>query len=55
MVDAEILAYTQAHAPPGTPTIVVPDSGHHVMLDQPLALVAVLRTLTQPGLWAREA
>jgi pimeloyl-ACP methyl ester carboxylesterase len=27
------------------PRIVIPDCGHHVMLDQPLALVAVLRAL----------
>jgi pimeloyl-ACP methyl ester carboxylesterase len=29
------------------PVTTVLDSGHHVMLDQPLALVAVLQTLTQ--------
>jgi pimeloyl-ACP methyl ester carboxylesterase len=27
------------------PVVALPDSGHHPMLDQPLALVAVLRTL----------
>ena len=30
---------------PDVPRIVVPDSGHHLMIDQPLALVATLRTL----------
>jgi pimeloyl-ACP methyl ester carboxylesterase len=30
--------------PPHTPWIEVPDAGHHVMVDQPLALVAALRT-----------
>ena len=27
------------------PTVVIPDSEHHIMVDQPLALVAALRTL----------
>jgi hypothetical protein len=27
------------------PRIVIPDSEHHIMVDQPLALVAALRTL----------
>ena len=31
--------------PPEVPNIVIPDSEHHVMIDQPLALVAALRTL----------
>lgn len=31
--------------PPGTPLIPIPDAGHHVMADQPLALVAALRAL----------
>jgi len=31
--------------PPGTPQIAIPDSEHHVMVDQPLALVAALRAL----------
>ena len=30
--------------PLGTPWIEIPDAGHHVMVDQPLALVAALRT-----------
>jgi pimeloyl-ACP methyl ester carboxylesterase len=29
--------------PAATPTIIIPDSEHHVMVDQPLALVAALR------------
>jgi pimeloyl-ACP methyl ester carboxylesterase len=29
----------------GMPVVELPDAGHHPMLDQPLALVAVLRTL----------
>ena len=31
--------------PPGCLEIEIPDAGHHVMVDQPLALVAGLRTL----------
>jgi pimeloyl-ACP methyl ester carboxylesterase len=31
--------------PPDTPQIVIPDSEHHIMVDQPLALVAALRAL----------
>ncbi|NNC72407.1 MAG: alpha/beta hydrolase [Sphingomonadaceae bacterium] len=31
--------------PSETPFIAIPDSGHHVMVDQPLALVAAMRTL----------
>ena len=27
------------------PVIEIPDAGHHVMLDQPLALITGLRTL----------
>ncbi|MBV9840897.1 MAG: alpha/beta hydrolase [Sphingomonadaceae bacterium] len=36
---------------PQAPSIVLPDAGHHVMLDQPLALIAALRTLLDT--WAR--
>lgn len=38
-------------APPGTPFIEIPDSWHHVMADQPIALVSVLRTLIET--WSR--
>lgn len=30
---------------PGVPVVTLPAAGHHLMLDQPLALVAVVRTL----------
>lgn len=33
------------------PVTLVPDSGHHIMLDQPLALIAVLQTYL--GEWSR--
>lgn len=35
------------HLHPAAPHITVPDAGHHVMLDQPLALVTAIRTLLQ--------
>jgi pimeloyl-ACP methyl ester carboxylesterase len=31
--------------PPGTPIIAIPEAYHHVLIDQPLALIAALRTL----------
>jgi pimeloyl-ACP methyl ester carboxylesterase len=31
--------------PASAPHIVIPDSEHHIMVDQPLALVAALRAL----------
>jgi pimeloyl-ACP methyl ester carboxylesterase len=44
-VTDEIWAEHQAIAPSGTPFIEIPDAYHHVMLDQPIATVAVLRAL----------
>jgi pimeloyl-ACP methyl ester carboxylesterase len=35
------------HTPPAAPWIVIPDAGHHVMVDQPLALIAALRSLLE--------
>lgn len=32
---------------PAAPNIVIPESGHHIMLDQPLALTAALRALLE--------
>lgn len=34
-----------ATAPAGSPYIVMPEANHHIMIDQPIALVSVLRTL----------
>ncbi len=45
LMEPDVVAYTRAHAPPGTPMSAVPEAEHHVMLDQPLALVAALRGL----------
>ena len=45
IVPPELRARQRAHAPPGTPFVGIPASHHHVMIDQPLALVAALRAL----------
>jgi pimeloyl-ACP methyl ester carboxylesterase len=39
--------------PAGLPVVDLPDAGHHPMLDQPLALVAALRTLL--AVWPQRA
>ena len=31
------------YIPKGSPLVVIPDSDHHIMADQPLALVAAIR------------
>ena len=35
------------HTPPAAPWIVIPDAGHHIMVDQPLALIAALRSVLE--------
>jgi pimeloyl-ACP methyl ester carboxylesterase len=42
--DAE---YFLSLIPPGAPNIVLPEAEHHVMIDQPLAFVAMVRTLLE--------
>jgi len=39
----------RANFPPGTPVIAIPDAGHHVILDQPIAVIGALRLLD--ALW----
>lgn len=46
LVDAAVVERTRAIAPPGTCFVGIPDAGHHLMLDQPLAFVAAVRALT---------
>jgi pimeloyl-ACP methyl ester carboxylesterase len=48
LITPELLAHAQAMAPEGTVVREVPDADHHVMVDQPLALVRLL------GEWANE-
>ena len=43
LIKDEIVTFMRGLYPEGTPWIVIPDAGHHVMIDQPLALVAALR------------
>lgn len=45
IMDTEALAHLQDTLPNTTPFIAIPDCGHHVMVDQPLALVAAMRAL----------
>lgn len=45
LLPPDVRAYMRQVAPAGTPIIDIPDADHHVMVDQPLALVAALRSL----------
>ena len=43
--DADTLDYIRELLPDGSPLISIPEAHHHLFLDQPLAVVSVLRTL----------
>ncbi len=45
LFDGKRLTALIEQAPAGTPFIGIPEAGHHVMLDQPLALTVAIRTL----------
>jgi pimeloyl-ACP methyl ester carboxylesterase len=45
LVGPDVVAYARSLAPAGSPMIAIPDADHHVMIDQPLAFVAALRSL----------
>ena len=45
LMDEEALTHLHEIMPTGTPFVAIPDSGHHIMVDQPLALVAAMRAL----------
>jgi pimeloyl-ACP methyl ester carboxylesterase len=45
LMTRERLALLRSATPAQSPWIVIPDAGHHIMVDQPLALVAALRAL----------
>jgi pimeloyl-ACP methyl ester carboxylesterase len=49
LVEADVAAYVTGLAAPDAPCIEIPGARHHVMVDQPLALVAALRGLF--GAW----
>ncbi len=45
LMPADVIADMRRLLPPDTPAIAIPDADHHVMIDQPLALVAALRAM----------
>jgi pimeloyl-ACP methyl ester carboxylesterase len=45
LIRAEDAAYMMSLLPKAAPHVAIPDADHHVMVDQPLALVAALRGL----------
>ena len=45
LMTPDVIDYSRSHAAFGTPFVPIPESDHHVLLDQPLALVAALRAL----------
>ncbi len=45
LMTPDVINYSRSHAAFRTPFIEVPESEHHVLLDQPLALVAALKAL----------
>lgn len=47
LMNSKRLDLIRQHTPPTAPWIVIPDAGHHIMVDQPLALVAALRSLLE--------
>lgn len=51
LLPPERVEYIRSQLPHGSPMIGIPDAHHHVMVDQPLALVAALRALLET--WPR--
>jgi pimeloyl-ACP methyl ester carboxylesterase len=47
IMDEEALTNLRNDLPKTTPFVEIPDSAHHVMVDQPLALVAAMRALLE--------
>jgi len=45
MATRDITDDTRARLGRDVPVILIPDAGHHIMLDQPIAMIAVLETL----------
>ena len=45
LVSRDIAAYMASLLGPAAPVVEIPQARHHLMLDQPLAFVAALRTL----------
>jgi pimeloyl-ACP methyl ester carboxylesterase len=53
LMTASARTYMSSIAPAGTPWVLIPDADHHVLLDQPLALIGALRALL--ALWPLSA
>lgn len=53
LVTGEVWRFIAKVLPEGSPMISIPEARHHLMLDQPLALIAALRTLLSA--WPRTA
>lgn len=51
MATSDITAAVAERLGGHVPVTVIPDAGHHIMLDQPIAMIAVLQTLA--GQWHR--
>ena len=49
LITAEMMAQALALAPPGTRLLELPDADHHLMVDQPLGLAALLAGLVPPA------
>jgi len=47
LMTSERIDLIRRHTPPAAPWIVIPDAGHHIMVDQPLALIAALRSVLE--------
>jgi pimeloyl-ACP methyl ester carboxylesterase len=45
LVTEDVIEYSRSHAAFGTPFVEIPEAEHHVLLDQPLALISALRAL----------
>jgi len=45
IVGDDVIEYSRSHAAFGTPFVEIPESEHHVLLDQPIALVSALRAV----------
>lgn len=45
LMGPDVIAHMRALAPAGTPFVEIPEAEHHVLLDQPLALVSAVRAL----------
>jgi pimeloyl-ACP methyl ester carboxylesterase len=52
IVRDEMLEGIRANFPAGSPCVEIPDAGHHVILDQPVAVIAAVRLLD--AMWSAD-